>query len=94
MTASEPGDRHGFIPVSYENGSWKTTDGQEVPWYEVQTDLLPEAQVQAAMERVLSVYGVSDVVVDAFDQFRKELKHPPPDEDPISSPAGGGQGGG
>jgi len=90
--ASEPDDRHGFIPVSYENGTWKTTDGKEVPWYEVQTDLLPEAEVQGALERVLSVYGVSDVVVDAFDQFRKELKHPSPDEGPSRS--GGGQGGG
>jgi hypothetical protein len=29
--------------------------------------------VEAAIQRVMSVYGVSDVVVDAFDQFRKEL---------------------
>lgn len=76
MKASEPDDRRGFIPVSYENGTWKTPEGTEVPWYEVQTDLLPEAEVQGALERVLSVYGVSDVVVDAFDQFRKELKRP------------------
>jgi len=47
-----------------------------VPWYEVQTDLVPESEVQGALDRVLSVYGVSDVVVDAFDQFRKELKRP------------------
>ncbi|MEO6796562.1 MAG: hypothetical protein ABI401_12275 [Candidatus Dormibacter sp.] len=47
-----------------------------IPWYEVQTDLVPEAHVEGAVERVLSVYGVSDVVVDAFDQFRKELKRP------------------
>ena len=47
-----------------------------MPWYEVETDLLPESEVQGALERVLSVYGVSDVVVDAFDQFRKELKRP------------------
>jgi hypothetical protein len=90
--ASEPDDPHGFVPVSYENGTWKTTDGNEVPWYEVQTDLLPEAEVQGALERVLSVYGVSDVVVDAFDQFRKELKHPSQDDDP--SPSVGAQGGG
>ena len=99
--ASQPDERHGFIPVNYEDGTWKTTDGNEVPWYEVQTDLLPEADVQGAMERVLSVYGVSDVVVDAFDQFRKELKQPSPDEGPshaagargpIPSPPGGGQG--
>jgi hypothetical protein len=96
-------DRHGFIPVSYQDGTWKTPEGTEVPWYEVQTDLLPEAEVQGALERVLSVYGVSDVVVDAFDQFRKELKHPSPDEGhsptgggqgPRPSPSGGGQGGG
>jgi len=91
--ASQPENLRGFVPVSYENGTWKTAAGGVVPWYEVQTDLLPEAQVQGALERVLSVYGVSDVVVDAFDQFRKELKHPPAD-DPISSPSGGGQGGG
>jgi len=77
-------DRHGFIPVRLEDGSWKTADGSEVPWYEVQTDLLREAEVQGALERVLSVYGVSDVVVDAFDQFRKELKRPSSDE-PASS---------
>ena len=74
MTASQPDNPHGFVPVSFDNGTWKTADGDVVPWYEVQTDLLPEAQVQGALERVLSVYGVSDVVVDAFDQFRKELK--------------------
>jgi hypothetical protein len=87
-------DRHGFVPVSYENGTWKTNDGNEVPWYEVQTDLLPEAAVQGALDRVLSVYGVSDVVVDAFDQFRKELKHPSADEGSRPFPSGGGQGGG
>jgi hypothetical protein len=91
VTASEPDDRHGFIPVSYENGIWKTPEGTEVPWYEVQTDLLLEAEVQGALERVLSVYGVSDVVVDAFDQFRKELKHPSTDD---PAPAGEGPGGG
>jgi len=74
VTASQPDNPHGFVPVSFDNGTWKTADGDVVPWYEVQTDLLPEAQVQGALERVLSVYGVSDVVVDAFDQFRKELK--------------------
>ena len=84
-------DQHGFVPVSYDNGTWKTADGREVPWYEVQTDLLPEAEVQGALERVLSVYGVSDVVVDAFDQFRKELKRPTPNEPPS---AGAGQGAG
>jgi hypothetical protein len=78
--AGDPENRDGFVPVTFQNGSWKTADGEEVPWYEVQTDLLPEAQVQGAMERVLSVYGVSDVVVDAFDQLRKELKHPPAEE--------------
>jgi hypothetical protein len=81
-------DRHGFIPVSYRDGTWKTADGNEVPWYVVQTDLLSEAEVQGALERVLSVYGVSDVVVDAFDQFRKELKHPSPDEPSPAGPVG------
>jgi hypothetical protein len=76
-----PDHLRGFIPVSFEGGSWKTASGQEVPWYEVQTDLLGEADVQGAIDRVLSVYGVSDVVVDAFDQFRKELKSASPPED-------------
>jgi hypothetical protein len=80
VTDAEPDNPRGFVPVSFDNGSWKTADGDVVPWYEVQTDLLPEAQVQGALERVLSVYGVSDVVVDAFDQFRKELKRSSPEE--------------
>ncbi len=69
-------ETRGFVPVSFKDGRWMTAGGEEVPWYEVQTDLVPEADVQGALERVLSVYGVSDVVVDAFDQFRKELKQP------------------
>jgi len=93
VTDSEPESAHGFVPVSFKDGHWTTAEGDEVPWYEVQTDLVPEADVQGALERVLSVYGVSDVVVDAFDQFRKELKHP--SEDASSpSPSGGGQAGG
>jgi hypothetical protein len=74
--ASKPDQRHGFVAVTFSDGSWKTPEGEVVPWYDVQTDLLPEADVQGAVERVLSVYGVSDVVVDAFDQFRKELQRP------------------
>ena len=75
---SEPpaDDTQGFVPVTLNDGAWKTAEGDVVPWYEVQTDLLAEADVQGAVERVLSVYGVSDVVVDAFDQLRKELKRP------------------
>jgi hypothetical protein len=72
----DPDEQHGFVPVTFEDGSWKTAEGNVVPWYEVQTDLLAEADVQGAVERVLSVYGVSDVVVDAFTQFQKELKRP------------------
>ena len=92
MIPSEPEHAHGFVPVNYEDGSWKTAGGDVVPWYEVQTDLVPESEVQGAVERVLSVYGVSDVVVDAFDQFRKELKHPPGGSSTMPSPSGGGQG--
>jgi hypothetical protein len=66
----------GFVPVRLNDGSWKTASGEVVPWYEVQTDLVPEAEVRGAMERVLDVYGVSDVVVDAFQQLRKELERP------------------
>lgn len=92
MTGSEPENPHGFVPVSFKDGNWTTAEGEVVPWYEVQTDLVPEADVQGALERVLSVYGVSDVVVDAFDQFRKELRHPPTQEDVSRSPSGGDQG--
>lgn len=76
--AQDP-DQRGFVPVTFQDGCWKTAEGGVVPWYEVQTDLLPEADVEGAVDRVLSVYGVSDVVVDAFDQFRKELKRLPGD---------------
>ena len=69
-------DRHGFVPVSLNDGSWKTANGDVIPWYEVQTDLVAQAEVQGAVQRVLSVYGVSDVVVDAFSQFQKELERP------------------
>ena len=72
----EPDSPRGFVPVSFQDGTWKTAAGDVVPWYEVQTDLVPESEVQGALDRVLSVYGVSDVVVDAFDQFRKELRRP------------------
>ena len=75
----EDQDQRGFVPVSFQDGFWKTAEGGVVPWYEVQTDLLPEADVEGAVHRVLSVYGVSDVVVDAFQQFRKELKRPAED---------------
>ena len=76
----EPTGQHGFVPVTFEDGSWKTAEGAVVPWYEVQTDLLTESDVDGALDRVLAVYGVSDVVVDAFDQFRKELKRPDAEE--------------
>jgi len=78
--AGGPDDQHGFVPVTFEDGCWKTAEGGVVPWYQVQTDLVPEADVQSALDRVLSVYGVSDVVVDAFDQLRKELRRPPAPE--------------
>ena len=79
-------DTRGFVPVSFKDGRWTTAEGGEVPWYEVQTDLVPQADVDGALERVLSVYGVSDVVVDAFDQFRKELEQPT--EDPSGQAEG------
>lgn len=64
----------GFVPVTYRDGAWKTAEGAPVPWYEVQMDLMAPEEVEDALNRVLSVYGVSDVVVDAFDQLRKELQ--------------------
>jgi hypothetical protein len=68
----------GFVRVTFMDGGWKTAAGDSVPWYDVQTDLLTAEEVEAAVLRVLSVYGVSDVVVDAFDQLRKELRRPAP----------------
>lgn len=66
----------GYVPVRQVDGSWKTSGGEAVAWYEVRTDLLAASDIEAAIERVLTVYGVSDVVVDAFDQLRKELPGP------------------
>ncbi len=79
MAASH--ERQGFVAVTYQEGTWKTAAGETVPWYEVQTDVLTAADVEAALVRVLSVYGVSDVVVDAFDQLRKELQRGAPPAD-------------
>jgi hypothetical protein len=70
-------DRLAFVPVTLRDGAWKTPAGESVPWYQVRTDLLSGEEIEAAIERVLSVYGVSDVVVDAFAQLRKELPRPP-----------------
>jgi hypothetical protein len=72
--------RRGFLPVTFSDGTWKLPDGAEVPWYEVQTELLSPEEVEAAVHRVLGVYGVSDVVVDAFRELRKELQAPRTDE--------------
>lgn len=71
-------EKQGFVRATLIDGVWRTSGGVEVPWFEVETDLIPAADVEAAIDRVMSVYGVSDVVVDAFDQFHKELKgaHP------------------
>ncbi len=67
-------DERGYVPVELRDGVWRTASGVEAPWFEVETDLIPVGEVEGAIDRVLSVYGVSDVVVDAFDQFRKELR--------------------
>jgi len=66
--------QQGFVRATLVDGVWRTPGGIEVPWFEVETDLLPVDEVEGAIDRVMSVYGVSDVVVDAFDQFRKELR--------------------
>lgn len=67
-------EKRGYVPVVQTDGVWRTPGGIEVPWFEVETDLIPVGEVDGAVDRVMSVYGVSDVVVDAFDQFRKELR--------------------
>ncbi len=75
-------DKPGYVGVALTDGVWRTSGGIEVPWVEVETDLIPVGEVDGAIDRVLSVYGVSDVVVDAFDQFRKELQTARPAADP------------
>jgi hypothetical protein len=82
VAESAPDGASGYVPVTFKDGSWKTAEGDTVPWYEVQTDLLAPDEVEGAVNRVLSVYGVSDVVVDAFDQFRKELQQSGSPADP------------
>ena len=67
-------DQRGYVPVELRDGVWRTSSGVEAPWFEVETDLISVGEVEGAIDRVMSVYGVSDVVVDAFDQFRKELR--------------------
>lgn len=64
----------GFLPLTFTDGGWRTPGGQPVEWYDVQTDVFSAAEIEAAAQQVLSVYGASDVVVDAFDQFRKALE--------------------
>jgi hypothetical protein len=66
--------KRGYVPVELTDGVWRTSSGVETPWFEVENDLIPVDEVEGAIDRVMSVYGVSDVVVDAFDQFRKELR--------------------
>jgi hypothetical protein len=67
-------EKRGYVPVELTDGVWRTSSGVETPWFEVENDLIPVDEVEGAIDRVMSVYGVSDVVVDAFDQFRKELR--------------------
>jgi hypothetical protein len=69
--------QQGFVRATLVDGVWRTPGGIEVPWFEVETDLIASGDVEGAIDRVMSVYAVSDVVVDAFDQFRKELKAGP-----------------
>jgi hypothetical protein len=75
-------DKRGYVPVELSDGVWRSSSGVEAPWFEVETDLIPLGEVDGAIDRVMSVYGVSDVVVDAFDQFRKELRTVLPAADP------------
>ncbi len=75
-------DTRGYVAVALTDGVWRTSGGIDVPWFEVETDLIPVDEVEGAIDRVMSVYGVSDVVVDAFDQFHKELRTVRPATDP------------
>lgn len=67
-------EQRGFVPVTLQDGVWRTPIGTEVQWFEVQSDVMPMDEIDAAIDRVMSVYGVSDVVADAVDQLRKELR--------------------
>ena len=74
-------EQQGFVPVTLIDGVWRTSSGVETPWFEVEADVLPIDEIESAIDRVMTVYGVSDVVVDAFDQFRKELRAARPTAD-------------
>jgi hypothetical protein len=71
------------VPAVLRDGAWILPGGQEVAWYEVVGHLHEEKRIREVMAGVLGVYGVSDVVTEAFGQFERELfgepGHPGPD---------------
>jgi hypothetical protein len=69
---SAPGPT-GYLRLRYDGGEWRLPNGEAVPWPEVTTDLYDADRIRGAVARVLSVYGISDVVMEAFGEFDHEL---------------------
>lgn len=63
----------GYLRLRYDGREWHLPNGEAVPWPEVTTDLYDADRIRGAVARVLSVYGISDVVMEAFGQFDHEL---------------------
>jgi len=59
--------------VTYQDGEWRLAGGHPVRSSEVATDLYDAERIRGAMARVLSIFGISDVVTEAFAQFEEEL---------------------
>ncbi len=63
----------GYLRLRFEGDQWRLPNGDAVPRHQVSTDLYDADRIRGAVARVLSVYGISDVVMEAFGQFDREL---------------------
>lgn len=72
-SSPKPSQQSGYVPAVLRDGAWVLPGGQEVAWYEVVGSLHEEKRIREVMADVLAVYGVSDVVTEAFGQFEREL---------------------
>ena len=66
-------DPPGYLRLRHDGREWRLPGGEPVPFSEVVTDLYDADRIRGAVARVLSVYGISDVVMEAFGQFDHEL---------------------
>ncbi len=78
--------RSGYVQATYQDGEWRLAGGQPVRSGQVVTDLYDGDRIRGAIARVLSVYGISDVVMEAFGQFEEELFEGAPESQPPESP--------